>query len=219
MTKSNLSQWRLNYPNRALFQNKLGTCPFSAFQQWLDEASKTTITEPNAFSLATVDETQMPDNRMLLLKFFDKNGFVFYTNYQSHKGTQLQKTPKASMLFWWPDLHRQIRIRGHITVVDAKTSDDYFNLRDRQSRISAWASKQSQTIKDYQELIDAYQKAKERFETEKLTRPPHWGGYCLVPETFEFWQGRHSRLHERITFSLDKLDKNNKTWIIAHLAP
>ncbi|MCF6767852.1 pyridoxamine 5'-phosphate oxidase [Thiotrichales bacterium 19S11-10] len=215
---ANLNDWRINYPNRAFFQTKLGTCPFDAFAQWLNQAKKTKITEPNAFSLSTVDENNRPDSRMLLLKDFNHTGFIFYTNYNSQKSLQLEQNPSASMLFWWPDLHQQIRIRGPVIKVSSDISDTYFATRDKESQISAWASKQSQVIKNYNELMESFQKAQDQFKSEKnIPRPAHWGGYSLQPLLIEFWQGRHSRLHERICFQRD--DFKSTDWQINHLAP
>ena len=165
-------------------------------------------------TLATVDADGRPAARIVLLKDADAQGFTFFTNYQSRKGRELAARPAAALLFFWPELERQIRIEGAITLVDPAIADTYFAQRPRLSRIGAWASPQSEALPDRAALETRFADADRRFPGETVARPPHWGGYRLTPEAFEFWQGRQSRLHDRIVFARDGAD-----WRIARLAP
>ncbi len=208
-----LSKWRINYPDGELTMENITHCPFELFEEWLQKAFNDDVIEPNAMTLSTVDNNQ-PDSRMVLLKDFNKNGFVFYTNYQSQKGQQIAANNHAALCFWWPNCHRQVRVKGTIEKLDAQKSNNYFASRDRDTQIGAWASKQSQIIGNYQQLLNEVEHKKQQFSNKTVLRPQHWGGYILRPNCFEFWQGRHSRLHDRILFN-----KNGDIWSTSRLSP
>ena len=190
--------------------------PFELFEKWFDEAKKKEINDPNALALGTASKTGIPSVRMVLLKGFDKNGFVFYTNLNSQKGNELKVNPNATMCFHWKSLLRQIRIVGTLNLVDDKTADDYYNTRAYESRIGAWASKQSSILKSRDELLSSLEKFKKKYnERDKVPRPDHWSGWNLKPSSIEFWLDGENRIHERLKYILDKDDN----WIKNILSP
>jgi pyridoxamine 5'-phosphate oxidase len=189
--------------------------PFDQFQSWFSEALNAQVKEPNAMVLATSSSDGWPNARVVLLKGFDANGFVFYTNYESAKGKELTENPRATLVFNWLDLQRQVRICGHVQRTDSQTNTAYFQSRPKASQIGAWASPQSEVVADRKVLEDAQQSiAAEYAEVDKLPLPEHWGGFCLQPFWIEFWQGRRSRLHDRIRY-----DISNYGWERVRLAP
>ena len=190
--------------------------PFKLFEKWFDEAKKKEINDPNALALGTASKTGIPSVRMVLLKGFDKNGFVFYTNLNSQKGNELKDNPNATMCFHWKSLLRQIRIVGTLKLVDHKTADDYYNTRAYESRIGAWASKQSSILKNRDELLNSLEKFKKKYnDKDKVPRPSHWSGWNLKPSSIEFWLDGDNRIHERLKYTLDK----NENWIKNLLSP
>lgn len=204
---------RQSYEKNVLLEASLASTPFDQFALWFDEALKAKVVEPNAMTLATSTLSGRPSARTVLLKGFDERGFVFFTNYESRKGEELAQNPCASLLFFWPALERQVRLEGSIEKISAQDSDEYYNSRPLGSRIGAWVSPQSRPI-SLREL-----EARTQALTESLgahpARPPHWGGYRLKPDYAEFWQGRPSRLHDRLVFQLN--DQNQ--WVSTRLAP
>ena len=206
---------RKDYKLQTLSEKDVSKDPFSQFDKWWQEAIHAGVDEPNAMTLATASADGMPDARIVLLKGFDGNGFVFFTNYHSAKGMQLLENPRASLVFFWAALERQVRISGLITLTSAEASDAYFNSRPESSRIGAWASPQSEVIKNREWLEENEQKLSAELSGNPMQRPPHWGGYLLKPIRMEFWQGRPSRLHDRILYSL----QGNGSWNIQRLAP
>ena len=175
--------------------------PIELFKVWMDEAKKSEPNDPNALSLATSSENNLPSVRMVLLKEFNQNGFVFYTNLNSQKGDELKQNPKAAMCFHWKSLQRQIRISGTITQVDEKEADLYFKSRPYESRIGAWASDQSKVMNERKDFLKKIEEFKKKYKDEKkLPRPKHWSGWCLNPSSIEFWLGDEYRIHERLRY-------------------
>lgn len=205
---------RTDYIKGELNEASVLSDPISQFQQWMDQAIGAEVPEPNAMSLATANAAGHPSVRIVLLRGVDEKGFVFFTNYLSHKGTDLAENPHAALMFFWPELERQVRITGTVAKVSVKESDDYFRKRPRSSRIGAWASPQSQVIDDRTFLELRVDEFETKFETGEVIRPAHWGGYRLAPESVEFWQGRASRLHDRVRYV-----RSEEGWVIQRLAP
>ena len=190
--------------------------PFKLFEKWFDEAKKKEINDPNALALGTASKTGIPSVRMVLLKSFDNNGFVFYTNLNSQKGNELRDNPNATMCFHWKSLLRQIRITGTLKLVADKTADEYYNTRAYESRIGAWASKQSSILKNREELLDSLEIYKKKYkDKDNVPRPDHWSGWNLKPSSIEFWLDGDNRIHERLKYSLDK----NNNWVKKLLSP
>ena len=190
--------------------------PFKLFKVWFDEAKKKEINDPNALALGTASKNGIPSVRMVLLKGFDKNGFVFYTNLNSQKGNEIKENPNASMCFHWKSLLRQIRIVGVLNQVDDKTADDYYNTRAYESRIGAWASKQSNVLQNRDELYNSLKDYKNKYsDKNNVPRPAHWSGWSLKPSSIEFWLDGDNRIHERLKYTLDK----NNNWVKTLLSP
>ncbi len=190
--------------------------PIELFKVWMDEAKKSEPNDSNALSLATSSGNNLPSVRMVLLKEFNQNGFVFYTNLNSQKGNELKENPNAAMCFHWKSLLRQIRISGTITQVEDNVADQYYNSRGYDSRIGAWASKQSKELKNRDELENSIQEFKKKFNDEKnVPRPSHWSGWNLSPTRIEFWLDGDSRIHERLNYSINK----SGHWIKSLLSP
>jgi pyridoxamine 5'-phosphate oxidase len=209
-----LSEIRKEYSYKSLDRSDVSQDPFHQFKVWLDEAVDAEAAEVNAMSLSTFGLDVYTNCRIVLLKELD-HGFVFFTNYESEKGQEIAANPKASITFFWPELERQVRITGDLDKVSEVESDKYFFSRPYGSKIGAWASPQSREISNREEL-DRFQKEIEsRFSKEPIFRPPHWGGFRLIPFRIEFWQGRPSRLHDRIAYQ----KQSGSTWTISRLAP
>ena len=190
--------------------------PFELFEKWFEEAKKKEINDPNALALGTANKESIPSVRMVLLKGFDKNGFVFYTNLNSQKGNDLKENPNASMCFHWKSLLRQIRIVGTLKQVEDKVADDYYNTRAYESRIGAWASKQSSTLKSRNELLNNLENYKKKYnDKDNVPRPNYWTGWNLKPSSIEFWLDGENRIHERLKYILDK----NNNWGKSLLSP
>ncbi len=188
--------------------------PFDQFQQWLDAAFRVQLLEPTSMTLATSTRDGWPNARVVLLKNVDERGFVFFTNYESAKGVELAENPRATLLFYWKELERQVRIRGTMERTTAAESANYFATRPRNSQLTAWAAKQSTVLKNRVALVTAFERESDRFANQPVPLPPFWGGYRLVPATFEFWQGRENRLHDRIAYR-----QSGTAWAIVRLAP
>lgn len=206
---------RKDYQLQGLKETDVDVSPFKQFQIWFDQALAAQLPEPNAMTVATATQSGIPSARIVLLKGFDERGFVFYTNYHSHKGQELTDNPQAALVFWWAELERQVRIEGRVEKVSDQESDEYFHSRPFNSRLGAWASIQSQVIENREVLERRAQELKTKYENSDVPRPPHWGGFRVIPSAIEFWQGRSSRLHDRLLYRL--LD--NGTWLIERLSP
>jgi pyridoxamine 5'-phosphate oxidase len=197
-----------------LFEDEIELNPFAQFSKWYKEHEMAGFEIPNSVSLGTVSSEGGPSVRTVLLKGYDESGFVFFSNYLSRKGKQLENNPKAALLFYWPESARQIRIEGKIEVISKKESDLYFMSRPLESQLSAWASEQSKIIPGRKYLEERMGYYKNLFRNKPIERPAHWGGYKLVPSWFEFWQEGEYRLHDRISYNI-----SDKNWIISRLAP
>lgn len=211
-----LHEMRKDYLKETLDSSDLSTSPFDQFTEWFLQAKATESREANAMVLSTAGQDGQPSSRVVLLKSVEDGGFVFYTNYLSRKSKELQANPKVSLVFWWASLERQVRIEGEVVRVSAENSNEYFNSRPLESRISAIASPQSQVVADREELEKLWKKTNKKIEDEgKVERPVYWGGWKVIPSKFEFWQGRASRLHDRFIYT----PATNNSWKIDRLAP
>ena len=208
-----LADLRKSYERAELHETASHADPLQQFGQWLDQAISAQVPEPNAMTLATVDSQQKPSTRIVLIKGFDARGIVWFTNYDSRKGQQLAANPYAALQFHWVELERVVRIEGRVEKIAEEESDAYFNSRPLDSRIGAWASPQSQVISGRAVLVANAAKYAAKFLLQP-PRPPHWGGYRLLPERWEFWQGRPSRLHDRLRYT-----PQDSGWLRERLAP
>jgi pyridoxamine 5'-phosphate oxidase len=211
----NVRDRRVQYETAGLDRHDLDESPIQQWHAWYVDALEAGLPEPNAMAIASVDDDGLPDSRIVLARGVDDEGITFFGNYESAKGRQLDANPSASAVFPWLGLHRQVRVRGTVELLSSIESDAYFASRPRESQIGAWASPQSTVIDDRSELEQLVARFTAEFEGREVPRPSHWGGWLLVPETYEFWQGRPSRLHDRFRYRAD-LDG---AWIIERLAP
>ena len=211
--KQEIADIRKDYRLQSLEENDAYDDAIQQFSYWWKEAVNSEIEEVNAMTLATATTAGIPSARIVLLKDYDEKGFVFFTNYQSHKGKELEENPKAAIVFFWKELERQIRIEGEIEKIESEESDAYFNSRPLGSKVGAWASPQSAVIKS-RDIIDKNISDFQAKFGDKIPRPAHWGGYRLKPAIIEFWQGRSNRLHDRLQYT-----KQTDGWKIERLAP
>jgi len=205
---------RHDFSKQTLDEKNVSINPILQFEKWFKEAVDAHVNEPNAMTVCTATKEGKPSARILLLRNFNEDGFVYYTNYASRKGTEINTNPNCALLFFWPELERQVRIEGSVQKQSAEESDLYFNTRPRGSKLGAWTSEQSRVIANRDVLNEEYEKISKKYPDENVPRPPHWGGYLLNPTSIEFWQGRPSRLHDRILYVLE-----NNNWKIERLAP
>ncbi len=214
MVEKNLEELRRNYKLKSLDTKDVKLNPFEQFSEWFEEVLNSGLIEPNAMILATADKYGKPSARTLLLKGFSDKGFIFYTNYESRKGKELAENNKASILFYWPELERQVRIEGIVEKISRKESERYFKTRPFKSKVGAWASRQSEVINSRFTIIKKFLFYLAKFHSKDIPLPDFWGGYILIPDCFEFWQGRPNRLHDRVRYKLE-----NGIWIIERLSP
>jgi pyridoxamine 5'-phosphate oxidase len=205
---------RVEFERFAFSDDEVLANPFSQFSTWWKDAEKAQVNLIDAAHLATTDENLHPDLRVVFIKDFSEDGFVFFTNYASRKGKQLQNAPYGALNIFWPELERQIRIKGEVKKTSRQISENYFSSRPRGAQIGAWASSQSQVIENRNDLLRTYEEFSQQFLNREVPCPPGWGGFCLDPNYFEFWQGRKNRLHDRICFL-----KENLKWRHQRLAP
>ncbi|MEA5553929.1 pyridoxamine 5'-phosphate oxidase [Anabaena cylindrica UHCC 0172] len=211
----NIADLRKDYTLQDLNKHQIDPNPFIQFKTWFDQATTAQLPEPNAMTLATCTPDGKPSARMVLLKDFDEQGFVLFTNYNSHKGQELTANPHAALVFWWAELERQVRIVGTVEKISQEQSDGYFEMRPAKSRLGAWASNQSEVIAGREVLEQQLQEFQRKYENQEVPRPPHWGGFRVIPQEIEFWQGRSSRLHDRLLYT--RLDHGS--WKIERLSP
>ena len=214
MSEINIADIRKEYKLKLLLEKDVDADPIWQFQQWWNEAMLSNIEEPNAMTLATCNKNNRPSARIVLLKGLSNDGFVFFTNYESRKANELKENPHASLLFFWKELERQVRIDGTVTKTPEEKSNEYFLSRPSLSKIGAWSSPQSNVIANRDELEKNVAKYQQQFGDGEIPRPPHWGGYIVKPTLIEFWQGRRNRLHDRLQYTLI-----NEKWLIERLAP
>ena len=215
LSPAELAALRQDYSQRALRRDDLDPDPIRQFHTWLAEAAACQLVEPNAMVLATVDESGQPWSRTVLLKISDERGFTFFTNYEGAKGRQLAANPRAALTFGWSALERQVNVTGTVTKVSREESAAYFHSRPAASQIGAWASAQSVVVENREQLERQFAEAHAKYGESEIPLPSYWGGYCVTPETIEFWQGRRSRLHDRLRYSRQV----DQSWKIERLAP
>lgn len=215
MAASSIADIRRDYKLQSLDENDIAADPITQFTRWWEEAIASHIDEVNAMTLATVTPEGLPAARIVLLKGYDEHGFVFFTNYKSRKGMELEANPHAALVFFWKELERQVRIEGTVSKTSTAESDDYFESRPAGSRIGAWASPQSRVVANRTEIETNYSKYEQQFGYENIPRPENWGGYIVKPSVIEFWQGRGSRVHDRLRYTASGAHK----WKRERLAP
>ncbi|WP_043526064.1 pyridoxamine 5'-phosphate oxidase [Litchfieldella xinjiangensis] len=209
-----ISAIRRDYEGGSLDEGNTPESPVNLFQEWLTLALESEGDDGNAMTLATVDSQGLPHARVVLLKGSDDRGLVFFTNYHSHKGSELANVPHAALVFWWPSLSRQVRIEGSVEIVSEAESDSYFASRPRGSQLGTWIATQSVEIPDRNWIAERQKRYEQLYEGQDVKRPAHWGGYRVVPEMIEFWQGQPSRLHDRIRY-----ERREGEWVKYRLAP
>ena len=210
-----IADLRIDYTQQSLLETDVNADPFIQFQTWFDAAVTAQLPEPNAMTIATATVDGIPSARVVLLKAVDPRGFVFFTNYNSHKAQELTANPQAALVFLWTEMERQVRIQGRVEKISPAESDDYYYSRPAGSRLGAWASEQSQVIPDRSILEDRLASLKAQHPDGDIPRPEHWGGFRVIPTVIEFWQGRSSRLHDRLRYRWDKATG----WTIDRLSP
>ncbi len=213
---TNIADIRKEYTLRTLSEENVEKNPLDQFGAWFREALDSSVNEPNAMHLGTLGSNNVPNGRIVLLKSCDADGFTFFTNYHSAKGMELTAHPFASLTFFWPELERQVRVQGAISLAGAEESDSYFASRPRSSQIGAWVSDQSRPLASRRELEEKQRELEREFEGKAVGRPPYWGGFRVSPFRIEFWQGRASRLHDRILYTLSEATRE---WAISRLCP
>lgn len=211
-----IANLRCEYTSSQLSKADVDTNPIKQFNVWFQQALASQLKDPNAMTIATSSIDGKPTARMVLLKDFDEGGFVFYTNYQGRKGQQLAANPWAALVFWWAELERQIRIEGSVELVSEQECYDYFHSRPRDSQLGAWVSNQSEVIDSRTILEEKWQELNHQYASQEIPRPHHWGGFRVIPIQIEFWQGRPSRLHDRILY---RREDQNDHWVIERLSP
>lgn len=216
MLDKSIADLRISYSKSTLLENEVSKNPFDFFKKWFDEAITAEVYETNAMALSTVDKYGMPHSRIVLLKSVEENGFVFFTNYNSHKGKNIEENSNVALLFFWKELERQVRIEGSVAKISSTDSENYFYSRPIESQLGAIASHQSEKIESREKLEAQYNLAQENYtKSNKISMPNHWGGYIVEPVSIEFWQGRESRLHDRILYAKNE----NNGWEICRLQP
>ena len=209
-----VAQLRRDYTKQELLESEVAANPLDQFMEWFEQALSAELLDANAMTLATASDSAVPSARMVLLKGVDEEGFRFYTNYESRKGQELLENPRASLCFFWSPLERQVRIEGTVEKLSAEESESYFHQRPRKSQLGAWASKQSRKVESRDELVKRFKEIEEQFADQEVPLPEFWGGFLLRPTRIEFWQGRKSRMHDRICY-----EQEADSWTTYRLAP
>jgi pyridoxamine 5'-phosphate oxidase len=212
--KLSLAELRREYSAHGLLEEEMDPDPLVQFKRWFEDILNSTILEPNAMILATSTPDGIPSARVVLLKGFDESGYLFFTNYESRKAQELALNPRAALVFYWPEVGRQVRLEGRVEKASMQESEAYFRTRPRESRIGAWASRQSSVLPDRKSLEERFNQFHQRYPGEEIPLPPFWGGYRVVPHAYEFWQGRENRLHDRIAYI-----RQDHLWRMERLSP
>ncbi len=215
LANNDIQNLRRDYRLRSLLETDVENNPMLQFENWWNEAIQNNIIEPNAMTLATCDTTGKPSARIVLLKGLHEDGFLFFTNYDSRKGKEIESNPFVSLVFLWKEIERQVRIEGMAEKISSIESDAYFSTRPRESRIGAWSSHQSEPIESREILQKNYEECSKKFNTDDIHRPENWGGYIIHPQMIEFWQGRQGRLHDRLQYTINI----ERVWKIERLSP